>query len=191
MASNDAPVHSCQFPSLGRISGSGQKRPLSVRVELQHAGQLQKLFAERDGKASLVAAVRTAWVLVLRTYTGLDQVCFGLGEVGGDDSNGTDGRDSVVAHLVSDEVTITELVQRTKDDCYAADQPEHEHFQYNTSVLFRFAVQAGVASGVSKTTPMTMATSVSQGLLSKLYCSLTDARTVQPPPPRQGAQDRN
>ncbi|KAL5437004.1 hypothetical protein PMIN07_006815 [Paraphaeosphaeria minitans] len=169
MASENAQVHSCQFPSLGRGSGSEEKRPLSVRVELQHPERLQKLFAEEDGKVSFVAAVRTAWALVLRTYTGLDQVCFGLGEVRGDESPGKDGqRDSVVAHLVSDEVSIAELIQCKKDKCFPIDQPEHERLQYNTSVLFRFAVQAGTASRVNNTASTTMAASCHLRLLIKV-----------------------
>jgi hypothetical protein len=184
MASEHAQVHSCQFPCLGRGSGSDQKRPLSVRVELQHPELLQKLFAEDDGKASLVAAVRAAWALVLRTYTGLDQVCFGLGEVGCNNTTGKDGqRDSVVAHLVSDEVSIAELVQRAKDDGFAVGQPGHEAFEYNTSVLFRFAAQGGTVPGVSKTASTTMAASVGHTQPSQSNCSLTDVRIVPPSPP--------
>ncbi|OAG11741.1 AMP-binding-domain-containing protein [Paraphaeosphaeria sporulosa] len=169
MASNNAQVHSCQFPSVGRGSGSDQKRPLSVRVELQHPERLEQLFAKDDGKASLVAAVRTAWALVLRTYTGLDQVCFGLGEVGGDESPRKDGQqDSVIAHLVSDEMLIAELFQHTKEDCFAIDRPEHQGFQFNTSVLFRFAVQAGTASGVSRTASKAMPASCHLRLLVKV-----------------------
>jgi hypothetical protein len=149
---------------------------LSVRIELQHPELLQKLFAEDDGKASLVAAVRAAWALVLRTYTGLDQVCFGLGEVGCDSTPGTGGqRDSVVAHLVSDEVSIAELVQRAKDDSFAIDQPGHEAFGYNTSVLFRFAAQGGTVPGISKTAATTMAASVRHAQPFQFNCSLTDA----------------
>lgn len=164
MAPDHAQVLSCQFPSLGRSFGNDQKRPLSVRIELQQPEQLQKLFAEDNGKALLVVAVRTAWALVLHTYTGLDRVCFGLCEVGGDESPGKDAQNDLVAtHLVSDDVSIGETIQDTSGDSSGTDQAAHERFQYNTSLLFRYAVQSSTVAGSSKPAPTTMAASV--GLL--------------------------
>jgi len=192
MALYQTQIHSCQFPSLGRVSGNDQKRPLSVRVDLQRPELLQQLFAEDHGKDSLVAVVTAAWTLVLRMYTGLEQVCFGCGEVGGLQTGHATGenvqRDSV-AHLVNDEWSIAELVHRAKEDSSAADG--HENFQYNTSVLFRFAVQGGTAAGNSKTTPMTMAASVGYGQFFHSERLLTTTCKVSPPPPRQGAEDWN
>jgi hypothetical protein len=71
MASDHAQVHSCLFPCLGRSSGGDQKRPLSVRIELQHPELLQKLFAEDDGKASLVAHT-LAWTRFASVSARLD-----------------------------------------------------------------------------------------------------------------------
>ena len=74
-------LESCHFPSL--YSGASQlpsKRPLSVRIDLQHLPVLQDL--SNNGHARLVTSLQIAWALVLRCYTGLDNVCFGLLEIG-------------------------------------------------------------------------------------------------------------
>lgn len=160
MASDRTQLHSCQFPSLGRGSVNDVKRPLSVRVELQHPELLQQLSVDVDGKNSLLATVGAAWALVLRAYTGLDQVCFGSNQVGGAESHEVGPRDSVVAHIVSDEVSIAELLRSSNEDIPAGALFDEESSRYNTSVLVRFAVQGGTTSGSSKTVSTTMAASV-------------------------------
>lgn len=165
MASQHEGTQSCQFPKLGRGSGNHQKRPLSVRVELQRPELLQQLLARETGKSLLVARVQAAWALVLRTYTGLDQVCFASGEVGGTSVSsaiGDDGqREIIVSHFVGDEVLLEELAHRAEDDASSSDQSKHENLECNTSVLFRFAAQGGISSGSSKITAMIMSDSVS------------------------------
>ena len=74
-------LESCHFPSL--YTGASQhpsKRPLSVRIDLRHLPALQNL--SNDGNSRLVTSLQIAWALVLRCYTGLDDVCFGLLELG-------------------------------------------------------------------------------------------------------------
>lgn len=79
-------LESCHFPNL--YSGTGQlssKRPLSVKIDLQHLPVLQDL--SENGDARFVASLQIAWALVLRCYTGLDNICFGLLETGGSPSD--------------------------------------------------------------------------------------------------------
>lgn len=160
MASDQASAQSCYFPALGRGSVGEKTRPLSVRVELLQPELLQQLFVHGNGPALLVSGVRAAWALVLRTYTGLDQVCFGLREIGGtvDDSGAIEKgqRESIATHIVSDEVSLGEIARHVE-----GDQPGHERFDYNTSVLFRFAAQGGTKVGLNKASAVSMDESVS------------------------------
>ncbi|KAJ4299243.1 hypothetical protein N0V90_004487 [Kalmusia sp. IMI 367209] len=169
MTSSENAAHSCFFPAIGRGSGSDQKRPLSVRVELQHAERLQELFAKDDGKSSLVAAISTAWALVLRVYTGLDQVCFGFGEVGGVPNEGeVFSNESVAAYVIDEDISIEQLIRRVGEDSAVVDPLKHENFRYNTSVLLRYATQVGTAQGSNKATVTTMAQSCNLRLLVKV-----------------------
>lgn len=51
---------------------------MSLRVDLEHMQKLRQLPA--DDEAALPSLLRTAWGLVLRCYTGLDDVCFAYQE---------------------------------------------------------------------------------------------------------------
>lgn len=64
----------CQFPRLG-TSVDGPKRPMSLRVNLEQLQKLQQLSVSDE--AALPSLLRVAWGLLLRCYTGLDDVCFG------------------------------------------------------------------------------------------------------------------
>lgn len=76
-----ADVGPCRFPRFdGEIDSP--KRPLSIEVELRHRKELQTLAAK--DKETLPCMLRTAWALVLRCYTGLEDVCFGYQEIGTD-----------------------------------------------------------------------------------------------------------
>ena len=160
MASKHAEVQSCQFPAVGKGPVGDKTRPLSVRVELQRPELLRQLLVKENGNTLLIAGVKAAWALVLRTYTGLDQVCFGVSEVGGalaDSGTGEAGhRESIAAHVVSDEVSLEEIARPVEED-----EVEHERFQYNTAVLFRFAGQGTTPSGSAKAAAVSMGESVS------------------------------
>lgn len=69
----------CRFPRFG-TGADGPKRPMSLRVNLEHLKKLQQLSESDD--ASLPSLLRVAWGLLLRCYTGLDDVCFGYQEIG-------------------------------------------------------------------------------------------------------------
>lgn len=159
MASQHTKVQSCHFPAVGRGAIGDKTRPLSVRVELQRPELLQQLLVKDNGKPLLIAGVKAAWALVLRTYTGLDQVCFGFSEVGGtlaDNGTGRTGqRESIATHVVSDEVSLEDVARPVEDEV------QHERPQYNTAVLFRFATQGGAASGSTTAAAVSMGESVS------------------------------
>jgi hypothetical protein len=69
----------CQFPRL-RTSVDGPKRPMSFRVNPENLQKLQQLSVSDE--AALPTLLRVAWGLLLRCYTGLDDVCFGYQEIG-------------------------------------------------------------------------------------------------------------
>jgi hypothetical protein len=69
----------CQFPRLG-AGIDGSKRAMSIRVNLEHLQRLQQLAVSEE--AALPSLLRVAWGLLLRCYTGLDDVCFGYQEPG-------------------------------------------------------------------------------------------------------------
>jgi hypothetical protein len=69
----------CQFPRL-RTSVDGPNRPMSFRVNPENLQKLQQLSVSDE--AALPTLLRVAWGLLLRCYTGLDEVCFGYQEIG-------------------------------------------------------------------------------------------------------------
>lgn len=69
----------CQFPRLGTAM-DGPKRPMSFRVDVDHVQLLQQLSLSDE--AALPSLLHVAWGLLLRCYTGLDDVCFGYQEAG-------------------------------------------------------------------------------------------------------------
>lgn len=69
----------CQFPRLG-TAVDGPKRPMSFRVDVEHVQLLRQ--RSMSDEAALPSLLHVAWGLLLRCYTGLDDVCFGYQEVG-------------------------------------------------------------------------------------------------------------
>ncbi|KAF4630787.1 hypothetical protein G7Y89_g7349 [Cudoniella acicularis] len=65
-------LETCQFP---RLDGdlSEMKRILSINVDVVDVQELQNLGFKKASKI-----VQTAWALVIRCYTGLEDVCYGL-----------------------------------------------------------------------------------------------------------------
>jgi non-ribosomal peptide synthase protein (TIGR01720 family) len=73
-------VQACHFPRLG--SGSNEKGLASLTVTFNHWPELQN-YCEKS-KATLANVIQAAWALVLRRYTGSDDVCFGYLSAGRD-----------------------------------------------------------------------------------------------------------
>lgn len=106
----------CQFPGFSRPAqhpGRGvARRPIaSVRVTVEQADKLLGLsVTDPDG---LAAALRTAWALLLRCYTGQDDVNFGFQRGGNRDGDDTD--ELLLARFVLDDSSSLEgIVGRTK-----------------------------------------------------------------------------
>lgn len=69
----------CLFPRL-RTSVDGPKRSMSLRVNLESLQELRQFSGSEE--AALPSLLHVAWGLLLRCYTGLDDVCFGYRETG-------------------------------------------------------------------------------------------------------------
>ena len=146
MASIEGQTHSCHFPATGRQMG-GHKRPLSVRVELQHLDTLEQLLEKDSGGEILSAVVKTAWALLLRCYTGLDEVCFEYEEIGTSrTSRSSDDSGGVSFLRIQEGMPIEELVKQAQDLPNNAPSLPYTEFQYNSSVLLR----SGTAAASSK-----------------------------------------
>lgn len=65
----------CKLPLLDGERAS-TTRIIEARVELQHAGTLQELCAPDNDRAPLNDILCTAWGLLLRCYTGQDDIFF-------------------------------------------------------------------------------------------------------------------
>jgi hypothetical protein len=156
MSSTSGSTHSCFFPA-ACTSGNAQKRPLSVRVDLQQLALVQQQLSKSDNHASLVAAVKVTWALLLRTYTGLDRVCYSYEEVGGasvssiDEQNVSNGVvDPVVMLDMDEETTFQQLLEKVETDAPS----EEKKCEYNSCVLLRFGAQMGKTHAPGKTMAM-------------------------------------
>jgi hypothetical protein len=156
MSSTPASTHSCYFPA-ACTTGNAQKRPLSVRVDLQQLALVQQLFCERDSHAALVAAVKVTWALLLRTYTGLDRVCYSYEEAGRvsmssiEDQNVFTGvADPTIMLDMDEDTTFQQLLEKIETDASS----EERKCEYNTSVLLRFGAQTGKTHAPGRTMAM-------------------------------------
>ncbi|KAJ9297256.1 hypothetical protein DTO271G3_4549 [Paecilomyces variotii] len=104
----------CYFPSFGGLAGDN-KRQMLTAVDLQHA---QRLLVSGNFD-SIPQTLRAAWALVLRYYTGSDNVRFGyeetahlLGREGSSRSqkNGT----CMALFKLEDDMTLSAVVEYTK-----------------------------------------------------------------------------
>jgi hypothetical protein len=167
MASESAPMCSCFFPAAS-TANNAQKRPLSVRVDLRQPALVQQLLAKNDDNVALIAAVRITWALLLRTYTGLDRICFSYDEAGATllSSSGTsEVPTDVVVPIVMLDIDETMSLQHLLT-CAEADRPiVNNKCKYNTSVLLRFGAQMGKTQTPVKA--MAMPDSVRTCLLAK------------------------
>jgi hypothetical protein len=167
MSSTAANTHSCFFPAASTASNA-QKRPLSVRVDLQQPALVQQLLSRDDSNVALIAAVRVTWALLLRTYTGLERVCYSYEDAGGASSssaaepNAPNGTSEHVVMLdIDDDMSLQQLLDNVANT-YPVVESKCE---YNTSVLLRFGAQMGKTPAPGKA--MAMPDSVRTSLLSK------------------------
>ena len=125
-----ADAEPCRFPPFD-VDIDGPKRPLSVRVQPDQIQELQKLAGE-DGEI-LSSVLRTAWALLLRCYTGLEDVSFGYRETKRNMSvDGTcQGTETPVGLPIArmrleDSASLLDLVKKAQDDFARAAPYQHE-----------------------------------------------------------------
>ncbi|KAF2200882.1 hypothetical protein GQ43DRAFT_441131 [Delitschia confertaspora ATCC 74209] len=144
--------HSCYFPASGKTS-AGPTRPLSTRVDLHHAQQLQRLLDDQNGSDLLRSVLQVAWAVLLRCYTGLNEVCYGFEEVGGSPGGPYDHDGSSYPDVyleVDGEMTLKQLIQQAHTHNTASTLASSNTHQFNTSILIR---HAAVPSSTAKASP--------------------------------------
>lgn len=150
MASTSKPVVSCLFPGTEKDC-VGPKRPLSVKIELQQLHLLQKLSDHKNGEA-LSAVIRAAWALLLRSYTGVDEVLFGFEATGNppriaamESAINSENLVPALSMQLQPDMSLGQLLQHAEDIDTILTTPNDQTHQYNTSVLVRFGVHAAVS----------------------------------------------
>ncbi|KAI9848835.1 MAG: NRPS [Sclerophora amabilis] len=93
-----ADVKPCQFPLLNDVNEEATSKQLrSVKVNIEDVSKLHQFCQARN--FTLANVFQMAWGLVLRTYTGSDQVCFGYMASGRDVP--VDGIDDAVGAFIN------------------------------------------------------------------------------------------
>ena len=119
----------------------GPTRPLSIRVDLQQAQELQRLLQNENGNDLLRSSLQATWAVLLRCYTGLNEVCFGFEEVGGssqNDSNDELPSSPAVSLELDGDMSLEHLTHQAHT---ASSTPFPSNlFQFNTSILIRHAI---------------------------------------------------
>ena len=140
----------CHFPRLASV-GQAQKRPMTIKVNLEQSPQLQKLAA--SGGNALPGTLRAAWGLLLRCYTDSEDVCFGYQETG--PMGGSVGTGIPIARLsLGEDTSLGELVDMAKGE-YAKSLPHHgnapagtaERQLFNTVLQLRSATNPRTTNG--------------------------------------------
>lgn len=141
----------CLFPRLGATS-KAQKRPMSVKVNMEQSSELQKLLAESED--ALSGTLRAAWAVFLWCYTGSEDVCFGYQETAnlGRDDDKPDMRP--VRLVFEEDTTLMQLVERAKDEYAENHHVKHEiassetvgHQLFNTMLEVRIRSSTGAAN---------------------------------------------
>jgi hypothetical protein len=180
MASESAQVHSCFFPAASTASNA-HKRPLSVRVDLQQPALVQQLLAKDDDNVTLTTVVRVTWALLLRTYTGLDRVCFSYDEAGGASLSSTrkleapnEVSEPMVILDIDENMPLQHLLEHGETQCPIMSTK----CEYNTSVLLRFGAQMGKTQAPGKAMAMpdsVCACILSDSLVANISYSVTFA----------------
>jgi hypothetical protein len=190
-ASYLAELESCQFPRLG-ASIHRPRRPMSLRVNLEHVQGLQKLSASDE--AALPSLLRVAWGLLLRCYTGLDDVCFGYQETGTGAASNERPRSSALANgmpaarvTVDDMVSVAKTLERVKGEYIsglpyltsapsstAKDSRWSEHRPFDTAVVLRrFSNTTAPKNSVVTSQPLNEA--LSQEVCARVSPNITGA----------------
>ncbi|KAK3290246.1 uncharacterized protein B0H64DRAFT_452780 [Chaetomium fimeti] len=101
----------CRFPRFGRVSNNTaapSRQTSSVRVDVGQAEKLRELSTTDPNE--LAAVIRTAWALLLRCYTGQDDVAFEF-QLGG---GGITSEPIVARFLLDESESVARTVGRAK-----------------------------------------------------------------------------
>lgn len=107
----------CMFPRFG-AENTGPRRPMTIRIYLNHLRELQELSAKRG--TALPGVLRAVWALVLRCYTGSEDVCFGYQETGTNSATGKPGIGQRFEHMpvgrlnLEDEASLADVVEKSE-----------------------------------------------------------------------------
>lgn len=125
-------MRACHFPATGR-HWDASKRPLSVRIDLQHRELLREICNVNGNAEAATSVMCAAWALTLRCYTGLDEVCFGFEETGRSDCALL--APTTVVASIDTKYTLKRLVELCSGEQCLCTEP----VDYNTSVLVRYS----------------------------------------------------
>jgi hypothetical protein len=126
---------SCQFPRFSRpnaVDTAAARRPFaSARVAVEQADNSKLLKLAATDADELAAILAAAWALLLRCYTGQDDVNFGLERVG--DAAGM----PVVARFhVDDSESAAGIVGHAKTELTGHATPAGDHPLHDTTLFF-------------------------------------------------------
>ncbi|KAI4155607.1 MAG: hypothetical protein LQ340_000880 [Diploschistes diacapsis] len=113
-------VERCHFPKYDSEVRDGEEKSLFLDVDVQCLEELQQRAAKDP--AFLPSMLRAAWSILLHCYTGLDEVCFGYGEVAGDSQIPLGVAISALAdakltrHKLDGELALKVVVEHAKKD---------------------------------------------------------------------------
>jgi hypothetical protein len=126
---------------------------MAIRLNLDHLPDLQAYWGEN--RKTMACTVRAAWALVLRCYTGSEDICFGYDEieVGGSDGGvpkqpDTSSGMSAARMIIGDATSFREVVERAKKGTFILSQDPgmsgsikapriSERPPFNTAVVLR------------------------------------------------------
>ncbi|KAL4741425.1 hypothetical protein BDV11DRAFT_168207 [Aspergillus similis] len=101
-------IESCLFPDLSSIKGGGRLSTKSLR--LSNASKIQSACKGLSINPNIL--LQTVWALVLRCYTGLEDVCFGYHV-----STKKDSVDILPCRFnLNDDLRLRDVMQKRKDD---------------------------------------------------------------------------
>ncbi len=98
----------CKLPLLDG-ERNFESRIIAAEVELQHAGTLQELCAQDRDKANLNDILCTAWGLLLRCYTGQDDIFFQFRQTNSDGE-----RSSAVRMAFHEQESLSTYIERAR-----------------------------------------------------------------------------
>lgn len=169
----------CHFPTGGDVHSVSEAELKSLVVELPIDNNLLKQFCKSNG-VTTANVIQAAWGLVLRAYTGLDDVCFGYLSSGRDipvdrisEAVGPLINMLVCRQTVSSSTGVTELVKGNLQNYVAALGHQHCSLaQMQSSLNLGGRRLFNTIMSVQRATPMTSLALASQEEPQLLFNSI-------------------